>query len=240
MKIYWLEQTQADVPSEIDWLSADEAVSLRNKRFAKRRADWLLGRWTAKQAIAVCLDLPPDPETYKRMEIRPAPCGSPTYFFDNALSTVSISLSHRAETAACAVATQAIAIGCDLEVVEPRSDAFLSDYFTLEEQALVTRAPVADRDRLLALLWSAKESALKALGIGLRLDTRDVVVKLFAAPQGGNDWRRMQIQCPGDRMLCGWWQLCGTSMRTMVSDPPPNSPILLKAPVPSLELTFSR
>lgn len=38
-----------------------------------------------------------------------------------------------------------------------------------EEQELVARAP--ERDELVALLWSGKESALKALREGLRLDT---------------------------------------------------------------------
>ena len=50
--------------------------------------------------------------------------------------------------------------------IEPRSDAFVADYFTIEEQALVARASAADRDRILALLWSGKESALKALREG--------------------------------------------------------------------------
>jgi len=35
-----------------------------------------------------------------------------------------------------------VEIGCDLEVVEPRSDAFVADYFTSEEQALIARASV--------------------------------------------------------------------------------------------------
>ncbi len=38
-----------------------------------------------------------------------------------------------------------VELGCDLEVIEPRSEAFLSDYFTAEEQALVARAHATDR-----------------------------------------------------------------------------------------------
>jgi hypothetical protein len=36
------------VPAENDWLSAIEGVCLNSMRFAKRRNDWRLGRWTAK------------------------------------------------------------------------------------------------------------------------------------------------------------------------------------------------
>ncbi len=39
MEIYWLEQTDADVPAENDWLSANEAVRLNTMRFARRRND---------------------------------------------------------------------------------------------------------------------------------------------------------------------------------------------------------
>ena len=34
MNVYWLEQTEADVPAENDWLSANEAVWLSDMRFA--------------------------------------------------------------------------------------------------------------------------------------------------------------------------------------------------------------
>ena len=53
MELYWLEQTYADVPAENDWLSANEAVRLNTMRFARRRSDWRLGRWTAKNALAL-------------------------------------------------------------------------------------------------------------------------------------------------------------------------------------------
>jgi hypothetical protein len=40
MDVYWLEQTQADVPGADDWLNASEAIRLNDMRIAKRRADW--------------------------------------------------------------------------------------------------------------------------------------------------------------------------------------------------------
>ena len=77
MDVCWLEQTEADVPAENDWLNASEAARLNAMRFAKRRADWRLGRWTAKRALAVCLNLPFDRRALAGIEIRSAPSGAP-------------------------------------------------------------------------------------------------------------------------------------------------------------------
>ena len=104
MDVYWLEQTEADVPAENDWLSASEAVCLNSMRFAKRRADWRLGRWTAKCALSAYLNVPAHPQVLAKIEIRPAPSGAPEVFFGNQPAAVTISLSHRAGIAACAVA----------------------------------------------------------------------------------------------------------------------------------------
>jgi 4'-phosphopantetheinyl transferase len=141
-----------------------------------------------------------------------------------------------------------VELGCDLELIEPRSDAFVADYFTSEEQALVAEAPAAERSRLLALLWSGKESVLKALREGLRLDLRCVSVRLDAAPQGENEavgledpalafqphgpagWRPLHVRYAGGRIFHGWWQCTATRLRTLVAAPPPRPPVLLKIP----------
>ncbi len=170
MEVYWLERTEADLPTDNDWLSASEAASLNGMRFAKRRDDWRLGRWTAKRAVATYLILPSDRQILAGIEIRPMPSGAPEVFIANQPAAVTVSLTHRAGAAACAIASSGVALGCDLEVIEPRSEAFIADYFTAEEQQLIQRMSATERPRLLALLWSGKESALKALRTGLRLE----------------------------------------------------------------------
>jgi 4'-phosphopantetheinyl transferase len=235
MNVYWLEQTEADVPAENDWLSANEAGCLDSMHFAKRRADWRLGRWTAKCALSLTLDVPAHVQTHKKMEIRPAPSGAPEVFFDNQPAAVTISLSHRSGIAACAVAISRVEIGCDLEMVEPHSDAFVADYFTIEEQALVARASAADREWILALLWSGKESALKALRAGLRLDTRSVIVIPCAASFDLNGWNQLRVRYTGGcrtegQVFHGLWQHADHIVRTVVACPPPDPPILLKIP----------
>ncbi len=249
MNVYWLEQTEADVPADNDWLSAREAVCLNAMRVAKRRADWRLGRWTAKRALSVILDMPAYP-LFRKIEIRAAASGAPEAFFDNRPAAVTISLSHRASIAACAVAISGVEMGCDLEMIEPRSAAFVADYFTLEEQELVARASAAERDPLTALLWSGKESALKALREGLRLDTRSVIVIPCVPSFDLNGWSELRVRytrgrdagdhysgdrhsgdrSSGDYVFHGWWQHGDGVVRTVVGTPPPHSPVRLQIP----------
>ncbi|MGD0507574.1 MAG: 4'-phosphopantetheinyl transferase superfamily protein [Terriglobales bacterium] len=245
MNVYWLEQTEVDVPTDNDWLSANEAACLSGMRFAKRSTDWRLGRWTAKRSLSVGLDVPAHPHVFRKIEICAAPSGAPEAFFDSQPAPVTISLSHRCGIAACAVAMSSVKIGCDLEMIEPRSDAFVADYFTIEEQALVAHASATDRDRLLALLWSGKESALKALREGLRLDTRSVIVIPCATSFDLNGWSQLRVRFtggryagdryigdrhPGDQIFHGWWQQADGIVRTVVAAPPPDPPIRLRFP----------
>jgi len=228
--VHWLEQTSADLPAADDWLSAGEAVRLSGMRFAKRRADWRLGRWTAKRAVSFYLNLPVERGALAHMEIRPAPGGAPEVSFGNERAPVTISISHRGDRAACAVGQAAppacLLLGCDLEIVEPRSDAFATDYFTAEEQRLVAQASPADRWRLLALLWSGKESVLKALREGLRLDTRSVVVDPFTGQaSGADDWRPLRAHHDG-LIFHGWWRQSDNLIRTMVASPASASPLI--------------
>ncbi len=238
MNVYWLEQTGADVPAANDWFSDRETTFLSGLRIPKRRSDWRLGRWTGKQAVALLLNMPARREALAGIEIRPAPSGAPEVFFANQPAPVSISLSHRDGAAICAVVTtSSAALGCDLEVIEPRSDAFVTDYFTPEEQALVAQVPAAERSRLLNLLWSAKESTLKALRTGLRLDTRCAVVDFVGTPQScsqeevypSGNWYPLQVSYKHDEIFHGWWRQTGNCLQTLVANPQPSPPIALRA-----------
>ena len=227
--VHWLEQTQADVPAHNDWLSAGEAIHLSYLRFPKRRADWRLGRWTAKRAVAACLNLPEDPQTLAKIEVRAAPSGAPEVFLNNQPSATTISLSHRSGKALCAVVRSPVAIGCDLEWIELRDDAFVADYFTTQEQTLVAQSSAADRPRLLALLWSGKESALKAQHVGLRVDARSVVVCPGDLAWDVRRWHRLRACYADNQVFHGWWQQADNFVRTLVSSPPPDLPVLLKS-----------
>jgi 4'-phosphopantetheinyl transferase len=223
MNLCWLEQCGQDLPKENDWLSQNEINFLESLRFAKRRGDWRLGRWTVKHALAAYLNSPCSPAGLAKIEIRPAPSGAPEAFFENKPAPVTISLSHRDDRAICVVAPPAVDMGCDLERVEPRSDAFIADYFTPDEQELVIRHTLAERPLLLALLWSGKESALKALRTGLRIDTRSVVVGPVDLSLDLDGWSPLQVRHKDGQKFNGWWQMGDGMVRTVVAAPPPMS-----------------
>lgn len=225
--VYWLEQTETDVPATNDWLSADEVLRLNNLRFAKRRADWRLGRWSAKRALALSLNLAGDRQSLARIEIRAASSGAPEAFINNQPATSTISLSHSFGRAICAVAAAETALGCDLERIESHSNAFVTDYFTGEEQALMARSPSAHRPLLLSLLWSAKESALKALHAGLRLDTRSLTVSAEDVNSGDPGWHALEVR-RDDLTFHGWWQQSDNFIKTVVADPPSNTPMQIQ------------
>ena len=237
--IYWLEQTEPDVPADNQWLCANEILRLTAMRIPKRRADWRLGRWTAKQAVAACLNLPSDARALANIEIRAAVSGAPEVFLYNQPADIAISLSHRAGTALCTVAPPGATFGCDLEMIESRSDAFIADYFTVAEKAIIYRTSVAERALVLALLWSGKESALKALRVGLRLETTCMCVSPFDSwsqmsgacdpilPEATNPdgWRPLQVRYSAGQVFGGWWRAQKGLVRTLVSNPPQPAPL---------------
>lgn len=231
MKLYWLEQVQADVPLENDWLSPWEIARLDRFRFPKRRADWRLGRWTAKQALAAALNLGWDDPALASIEIRPAASGAPEVFVANECAPVAISLSHREGCALCAMAPRGARVGCDLEAIEARSAAFIDDYFTADERDLIAAFQGHGRELTVSLLWSAKESALKALHEGLRLDTRAVIASFDSESLNSDGWGLLEVRY-GKQLFTGWWQDGEHLIRTILADAPSNPPIRL--PVASL------
>jgi len=237
MEIRWLEQVTADVPSGNEWFSADEHLILRGMKIPKRRSDWQLGRWAAKQAVAAYLQLSSKSYDLATIELRPAATGAPDVYVSGGPANISISLSHRDGTAACAVVSAEGVVGCDLELIEPRSDVFITDYFTPEEQEIIAHSEGAQRDRLVTILWSAKESALKALRTGLRVDTRSVCACLADpcalksdahAGDESNEWFPLRVrEAATGQLFAGWWRCLGSLVRTVVSQPAADPPIPL-------------
>lgn len=219
--IHWLVQTQRDCPTDLHWLSAGERVRLEALRHPKRRREWLLGRWTAKQALQHAIE-----QTYhtrpalNTLIIENAPSGAPVAHWvgGQRLAGWEISLSHSHDRALCAL-TQGAAIGADIEWIEPRDEAFVRDYFTPTEVSLVERAP-ARAERVTAI-WSAKEAALKALHLGLTVDTRAVECLINHQSAPHSDWKAFDIHSDPRRLhgwsrpLAGWWQVSENFVLTL-------------------------
>ncbi len=230
MAVRWLARGMQEVPRSADWLSAAESARLATLRFTKRRSEVRLARWTAKQAIARSLDLDDDAGTLALIEIRAAPTGAPAAFLSAERAPVAVSLTDRADWAVCMVAPVDLAVGCDLELVEPRSDAFVRDWFTPTEQDLVFAAQPGEARHLLAnLVWSAKESALKVLETGLRRDTRSVEVDLVE-PAGQDRWAHLVVRTEEGAAFPGWWRRYGDFVLTFATDARTDPPVSLEEP----------
>lgn len=212
----YLAVGMAELPGHDRWLSQPEAERLQGMAFTKRRDESRLGRWTAKRALAQALGLDEnEPAVLRQLMIRNAPDGAPEAFLAERQAPVSISMTDRADWAVCTVVGGAGPIGCDLELIEPRSLVFVADYFTPAEQECVARTP-GDHDLLANLIWSAKESTLKVLRTGLRRDTRSVEVRVDRRPLD-DGWCALAATTAEQLTFTGWWRRFGPFVLTYMS-----------------------
>lgn len=223
----WLARGEDEVPADDGWLSPAESARSAEYRFAKRRGEYRLRRWAGKQAVAACAGLDPSPGALAAVEVLNRPTGVPYVLVDGVPLGVGISLADRAGWAVCLVGDRPDAeVGVDLELVEPRSDAFLADFLTPSERELVlggTAPPggvvPVGRDVLANLVWSAKESALKVLRTGLRADTRSVEVRL-TGPARDDGWAPLEVHAlAAGHPLPGWWRRDGRFVLTVAHAP---------------------
>jgi 4'-phosphopantetheinyl transferase len=224
----WLCASERVLPGDPVWLTPREREWASRFRFTKRRDDYLLGRYVAKRAVVHALSLADDPASLSLVDVRnkgPGPeRGAPEVFVAGQPAPLEISITDRAGWGVCMVGDAGARLGCDLELVEPRSLAFVDDYLTAAEAAQVRAATDAETFQLLAnLLWCAKESALKVLRTGLRRDTRSVEVELTETELDG--WRRMAVRDgESGAEIPGWWRRFGRFVLTTACEgetPPP-------------------
>ena len=232
---WWLARGEDELPAAADWLSAAERSRAGALRYTKRRTDFLLGRWTLKVAVARSLGWPGDHAVLARIEGRTAPTGAPLLYIDGLPADRGVSLTDRAGCAVCLIAERPVAVGCDVEIIEPRSAAFARDYLTQSEQRLVGAAG-ADRHLAANLIWSAKESALKVLRTGLRRDTRSVEVDVADLGPPERTWSALRIRTAEGEAFPGWWRRSGSFLVTACwpGGGPAPEPLEARSPIDTL------
>jgi phosphopantetheine--protein transferase-like protein len=104
--------------------------------------------------------------------------GKPTARFsdnpDEEFAEVALSHSNGFVMASVGKSDAFQGIGVDVEKVENRTQSWSEDYFTETEIHMAYDSPNSSRQ--LTRMWSLKEACLKALGVGLRYDLKDVSV----------------------------------------------------------------
>jgi 4'-phosphopantetheinyl transferase len=227
----WLACGEPDLPTSEQWLTPREAARAAGMRFTKRRTEYLVRRLAGKRAVAGVSGLGDDPTGLARIELANHPGGAPYVLVDRRPAGFDVSLTDRAGWAVCLVGPDLGRVGCDLELVEGRSEGFIADYLTPAEQAYVLERSGVDREVAANLLWSAKESALKVLRTGLRRDTRTVEVTVeppeSAEPGRRDGWGRLELRPVGGVPMAGWWRRDGRFLLTVAAASARPAPVLL-------------
>jgi 4'-phosphopantetheinyl transferase len=209
--VAFLIRSADELPATDEWMGADERARSQAMTFARRRADFRLGRFAAHELLSALFG----PGEY---DVRAAPDGAPEPWLGETRAAAAISISHRAGVALCAGTRAPLRLGADLELVETRSGSFAADYFTPAELARVAATAGAPaRDECVTLIWSAKESAVKGLRQGLRLDTRSVEVREAASLAA--EWAALEVAAGGE-LFTGYWRRYGALIATVVADAP--------------------
>jgi 4'-phosphopantetheinyl transferase len=216
----WARATATDVPQDDDWLTDHERAVLSGLAIAKRRADWRLGRWTAKALLSAELGAPVD-----ALEIRAAGDGAPEALCDDSPTGLSLSLSHRSGMAVAAIATGPTRVGIDLELIEARSDAFVREWLADEERDALPRDRGRTRDVRVLCSWVGKEASAKARREGLRLDVRRAVV-ISGRREHSAHWAPLAVHWVTEELEHrGWWHVDRRSIVAVVTDPPTGPPV---------------
>jgi phosphopantetheinyl transferase len=146
------------LPGPAGLLSAGEIQKYYSFKVPKRKADWLGGRYAAKTLLSSLTR----EKALSEIEISYDDYGRPR------AAGLTISISHAGGLALAAVKPGSTDfLGADIETVEDRAAAWYADYFTSGELG-------ANDPSHATKLWTLKEAALKALGLGLKADLRDV------------------------------------------------------------------
>jgi phosphopantetheinyl transferase len=204
-RVYWSIADEASIDCRTSYLSKAEQSIFDGFRFDLRRDSFLAGRWVAKRLIQNVLL--PD-KSFCEISILNESSGKPYAVYDGERLDGELSISHAGKWAAAALSVDGLSVGVDIEVTTPRSSAFVVDYFSSGECALLNDR--TDKyDLNVTVIWSAKESMLKALGLGLRLDTRRVRVTSigFHRGSGSDGWNPLGLESDNSVWVGCWRQI---------------------------------
>ena len=229
MRIRWSLLSELPVPADAslpEWLGPAERRHAGGLHVPKRRADWLRGRFAAKRLAARILrEVAGEEIGLDGFDIVAGPSGAPVVrLAEGGTLPAGVSISHSEGSAFCAAWGDApgdLSAGVDLERIAPRSEGLVRDFFRpAEASAWETLAPGSARDAFATAVWSAKEAVLKALRLGLTVDTRSVEILLSRSPAPGvpglprpegGGWMGFAACCApglpgGDQPLAGFWR----------------------------------
>ncbi|NKL98304.1 4'-phosphopantetheinyl transferase family protein [Rhizobium leguminosarum] len=158
---------------EGDWnrwmqsLSPDERERAATYLFDRDRASFVAGRYLLRRLLSMETGTPPaklllSPDNHGKLRLE-------------GHERPQFSLANADGLVAAAVASGCDHLGIDCERADTEIEAAAVDsYCSADERRWLAELPASERGRAAVALWTLKESHLKALGVGLREDPRNV------------------------------------------------------------------
>jgi len=189
-KMIDLSQLQGQVDSDdrqslLDLLHPEETKVFDNFKVSKRAWEWLGGRIAGKEALRHYIrNARGEDLRLNEIIIDNDEMGKPL----SNLNGVHLSISHKGSLAIAGVCddNRIDGIGVDLEMIEPREKHMWEQFFSHQEQKLAfrkARENNTEESHYFTHIWAIKEAVLKSMGIGLRVDTRQIEV-VDISPEG--------------------------------------------------------
>ena len=143
------------------FLSPNELACLEQLRFEARRRSWLLGRYSAKEALAGFLGRADRTEVEVKSGVfqQPVVVGLAT-------QNAQVSLSHCANLGVAVAFGEEHPLAVDVEEVNAERVVTMQSQMTAAERSMLVTLP-GESSALAALAWTAKEALSKVLKTGL-------------------------------------------------------------------------
>lgn len=183
-----------DAPLEalLNALSPEERDRAAAFRFEPDRRRFIRRRWARRAILAEALGV-----GFERLRLGHDPRGAPRLLGPTEFAGVHLSTSSAGDVALVAVSTAA-PVGLDVAAIDPalgRDAAAAAVFMSAPELAWWRAADDGQRPARFFHLWTRKEAALKALGLGLQRDPRTLGI-LDSAPADGG-----RAGAPGEAFL---------------------------------------
>jgi len=167
----------------------------------KRQLEWLAGRVAIKSLYSRVNNLN---VSSAELIVERETSGLPYLVERGERASGRISISHNAGWVAVCQSDSELRIGIDLEEIRSRDPAFLTDYFSQAEQEQIMNGGIHTLDFRTNLIWSAKESVLKAISTGLGTDPLKVEIDGLHSFEKKNGWSVLSAGYPEDKTQTSW------------------------------------
>ena len=157
----------ARVAKALEWLDETEQARWRRYRYDRPRHEFALCRAALRALLCRQLDCRND-----ELAFETSPHGKPSATVCGARAPVSFNVSHSGAHGLIALVGRG-RVGVDVEerVARHDPDGPIRDVFSPAEQKELAAACGAHKVDLFFTMWTMKEALIKALGVGLSLDT---------------------------------------------------------------------